>query len=660
MPDRNSARVMVIGLDGMMKTMIERFADEGAIPNIARLMRRGTLSRMIPAIPAQTPTNWATLATGAYPGTHEIVVWGTHEPGKQLDEHFADEAMSSNLCRAEYFWEAASRQGLSSLLVNYVGYPPTCGRTTFIEWAQGPTAYHFQISPPGAYKRPKPKGKCESIDFRRASGWTGLPKSKKPPLEAEITVKPVRSENTTYFHLALVAAKSKGYDTVLVSPSRDARRAVKCTKGGWSAWLEAPFHVGSKKVEGAVRFKLIDISPTARRFWLYRSQIYPLAEFTYPPALGGELTQNIGPFIHEAAWQARHVWNLCDDATCEEELLYHARWIGKAVKYLWNRLDVRLYYQHMHLLDTLNHHYLATVDPTSPAYGRIPPKAGWAAMRQGYRAVDAMVGEVTKAAGTDTLIAVCSDHGDVPNRRAVSLLNFFRKRGWLHLKKAPDGKPEIDFARTRLFVVGCHLWINLKGRDPAGCVAPAEYEDFRREVINALLDFKDPENGKRVIGLALTREDAAAFGMYGPASGDIVFYYSQHYRWTGAEVFRMGIKDLVWDDPGGANHGCQPPGCRTEVSDNAGALVLAGPGVRKGYTRDAETTPPMFTADLVPTLAHLSGIDGPRHVEGKVVHDLITGYKGRMKRRHRRFGPLPARPKASGKLQLAGDVTDEE
>jgi len=659
-PKDKGLRVMVIGLDGMMAKMVRRFAEEGIIPNIARLTRKGTLTRMIPAVPAQTPTNWATIGTGAYPGTHEIVVWGTHETGKPLDEHFQNEAMSSNLCRAEYFWEAASRQGLASLLVNYVGYPPTCKRTTFIEWAQGPVACHFQISPPGAYKHPKPEGLCEPIELKPASGWVNLPASRRKPLEAEIAVKPIRSDNVTSFNIAVVAAGSNRYDTVLVSPSKDARDAVGCTRGEWTDWLVRPFHVGTRSIEGTVRFKLIELSATAARFWLYRSQVYPTGQFTYPPALGAELTRHCGPFVHEAAWQARHVWKLCDDETCEQSLSYHAEWVGKAVRYLWDKLDVRVYYQHMHLLDTLNHYYLSSVDPTGIAYGRIPQRTGWAAMRQGYRMVDAMVGAVTKAVGPDTLVAVCSDHGDVPNRRAVSLLNFFRQRGWLKLKRGPGGKLQIDFSKTKVFLVGCHMWINLKGRDPDGCVKPSEYEAFRSEVIDALVDLKDPQNGKRVMGLVLSREDAAILGMYGEAAGDIVFYYSQHYRWSGSEVFNLGIKDVVWDDPGGANHGCQPPGCQTNVSDNAAALVLSGPGVRKGYVRDDGAVPPMFTADLVPTLAHLSGIEPPRHAEGKIIRDLLVGHRGKMKRRHKAFGALPEKPKEARKQNLAGDVTDEE
>ncbi|NIM45904.1 MAG: hypothetical protein GTO54_09830, partial [Nitrososphaeria archaeon] len=62
--------------------------------------------------PAQTPENWTTIATGSMPGTHGIAVWGRHSYGQPITEKHGEEAMSSNLCKAEYLWEAAERQGL--------------------------------------------------------------------------------------------------------------------------------------------------------------------------------------------------------------------------------------------------------------------------------------------------------------------------------------------------------------------------------------------------------------------------------------------------------------------------------------------------------------------------------------------------------------------
>jgi predicted AlkP superfamily phosphohydrolase/phosphomutase len=651
--------MMVIGLDGLCVKMFRRFEREGLVPNMSRLARRGSVTRLMSVVPAQTPTNWTTLATGAYPGTHGVSVWGTHERGAPPGEHRRDEAMSSNICRAEYMWEAAARNGLRSLLVNYVGYPPTSNGTTFIEWAQGPTAFHFQIALPETYRRPEPRPNVAALELGEATGWKDLPKTRKKPLAGEIVIAPRRSKKTVTFHLAVVAGGSGGYDTVIISPRKDARGALRAKAGKWTGWMTHPFSHGSKRVDGTVRFKLMELNSTASKLALYRTQIYPLEGFTYPADVGRELTRRFGPFIHEAAWNS---WTrgLCDAETAEEELVYHAEWIGRAVAHLWDKLDVRVYYQHMHLLDSLNHSYLSAVDPTGAGYGKIPEKKGWEAFRLGYRMVDRMVGEVSKVAGPDTVVAVLSDHGDVPNRRAVSLVNLFVERGWIRARKGPDGKPVIDNARSKVHFAQNHIWINLEGREPEGCVKPSEYRRLQTEIVDELLDFKDPKDGTRAIGLALSKEDAVVLGMYGPAVGDVVFYYNQHYRWSGPEVLGMGIKELVWDDPGGANHGCQPPNCQTEVSDNAGALILAGPGVRRNYERDTEEAPPMFTADVVPTVARLAGLEPPIHAEGKVVRDLMTGYRGKMKRSRRRITGMPFSKPVRRPKKLAGDVTDEE
>jgi len=50
------------------------------------------------------------------------------------------------------------------------------------------------------------------------------------------------------------------------------------------------------------------------------------------------------------------------------------------------------------------------------------------------------------------------------------------------------------------------VWINLAGREAVGSVARADYERVRRDVIDALLDWK-LEGGERVVARALPRED---------------------------------------------------------------------------------------------------------------------------------------------------------
>jgi predicted AlkP superfamily phosphohydrolase/phosphomutase len=101
-------RALVIGLDGMDPKYVARFSEEGLLPNMTRLIRRGAFGRLVSVPPAQTPANWTSIATRAWPGTHNIVMWGDHVPGEFPANVHRAEAMSSNLCGAEYLWEAAA------------------------------------------------------------------------------------------------------------------------------------------------------------------------------------------------------------------------------------------------------------------------------------------------------------------------------------------------------------------------------------------------------------------------------------------------------------------------------------------------------------------------------------------------------------------------
>lgn len=57
------------GKDALMFPLMKKFAEEGVMPNFAGMMKEGCFCEALPFIPAWTPTNWATIAIGAYVGT---------------------------------------------------------------------------------------------------------------------------------------------------------------------------------------------------------------------------------------------------------------------------------------------------------------------------------------------------------------------------------------------------------------------------------------------------------------------------------------------------------------------------------------------------------------------------------------------------------------
>ncbi|TAK55113.1 MAG: hypothetical protein EPO25_04965 [Gammaproteobacteria bacterium] len=67
---RGQRRVLLIGLDSADAELIERWADEGALPNLARLRREGGWSRIGTTAEIMHVSAWPSLYTGTTPGHH--------------------------------------------------------------------------------------------------------------------------------------------------------------------------------------------------------------------------------------------------------------------------------------------------------------------------------------------------------------------------------------------------------------------------------------------------------------------------------------------------------------------------------------------------------------------------------------------------------------
>jgi len=74
---------------------------------------------MCSVLPVDTPTNWASLATGATAATHGITGFESWQKGTSLKHLLGPEEAYRKFRAAEFLWEAADRQGKTSLLINY-------------------------------------------------------------------------------------------------------------------------------------------------------------------------------------------------------------------------------------------------------------------------------------------------------------------------------------------------------------------------------------------------------------------------------------------------------------------------------------------------------------------------------------------------------------
>jgi predicted AlkP superfamily phosphohydrolase/phosphomutase len=64
----SAPRVVVLGFDGADHALVQKMIDEGKLPNLAALAKKGGFSKLLPTIPAQTPVSWSTFSTGLSPG----------------------------------------------------------------------------------------------------------------------------------------------------------------------------------------------------------------------------------------------------------------------------------------------------------------------------------------------------------------------------------------------------------------------------------------------------------------------------------------------------------------------------------------------------------------------------------------------------------------
>ena len=113
-------KVAVIGLDCAMPHLILKHIEEGHLPTFKKLIEGGVIAEncLVP-YPTVTPPNWASIATGAWPGTHCITDFHVHKTGTTPYNYNIVQAFNSERCKAEYLWDTADKAGKKCVVLNY-------------------------------------------------------------------------------------------------------------------------------------------------------------------------------------------------------------------------------------------------------------------------------------------------------------------------------------------------------------------------------------------------------------------------------------------------------------------------------------------------------------------------------------------------------------
>lgn len=285
-------------------------------------------------------------------------------------------------------------------------------------------------------------------------------------------------------------------------------------------------------------------------------------------------------------------------------------------------------------------------------------------LKTAYRCLDEAIARLAAVAGAEATVFVVSECGAGPLRYGVQINTWLQQRGFLTWKSSAAGGrlsrrvrstlsgwsrawkalakrrvPQpirfwlnqhvpalkgsqadsaikaIDWSRTRAFAQGKegNLFINLRGRDPHGIVAPgAEYNAVRQEIIERLGELRDPDTGETAVTRVYRREELFRGPMTNLAPDLFIEWRDDMYMPTEQQGERDKVfvtryrEGMSW--PTSGSH-------RLE-----GVLIASGPQIRPGAEVSGAT---IF--DLLPTWLRLLGQPVLGGLEGRVIDGILSG-----------------------------------
>lgn len=552
-------KILLLGVDGLIPELVERFCAEGVLPNIQRMRAEGGYTRLLPYISTWGDTNFVTFLTGQAPGTswvgQRISPSGTGHLLELMAEaghksalvHFPESLKPSgkdDLCFAP-FWTGAGPAPME--------LAPACLHSTHLDqWPETPQAEALGWPPKGTLAHHQKHNRF-AIERTGDDFVALIPAHRGEPVAVTL------SPNGAQLEMSLQGSR--------------ASLAV----GDWSDWL--PIGIGDESGP-KVRFKLLAFDPASGQLDLLQSQITAPAATSTQPEIARRLIERHGPFISKWAVSADPDTRYFE--TSFDEGRYQLEWLVDSALTLLDEEDFSLFATVFRLNDETHHTCLAQCDPESKFYRADDHQRYLEVIRRAYRVLDDAVGRALAGCGDDTVVVLASDHGDVPNSH---FCDIHRRLAEFDLCTI-DAQGRPDAARSQAFLKdergGLEVFVN---RD---LVAPERIESVKTQILKALTTWyvDTPDGERNVVALAVKKQEASVLGYWGERAGDVLFAYAPGFVW-GSNVHGDTVAEVTTP---GANHGPQVPTASTAFASNHGVAIFHGAGVRQGSELPFDTT----------------------------------------------------------------------
>ena len=547
-------KVIILGFDGMDYQLTRELIAQGRLPNLARLASGGSFTPLGSSIPPQSPVAWSTFITGVDPGQHAIFDF-IHRDAKTLEPYLSTTRTESGgrsitigkyqfplsggkvelLRRGEAFWEPLAARGVATTIIRMpANFPPSGKATRELSGMGTPDllgtygTFSFFTSEPFAFGgKALSGGVVVPVD---AGGGIVRASIEGPDNPFLVEPQKARAEFVCYIDARRRYVK-------LVAGSEE--RLLKI--GEWSDWVPMELSLGAmQKLHAEVRFYLKQLDPY---FELYASPLdldplKPALPISTPNAYAAELAEATGRFYSQG--MPEETKGLKTGVLTRDEFLAQAKIAGDEniaqFRHVLDGFRDGLLFYYFGNIDQVSHMMWRARDPQHPAYDPVkdPPYAH--VIDDLYVGLDRIVGDAAGRLGPSDLLVVMSDHGFTSWRRSFHLNSWLRDNGYLavrnpYLRDDPGNFGNVDWSKTRAYALGLNgLYINVKGREGSGIVAPADRAALAREISAKLLAVVDPATNQHAVARMFAREEAYQLRGTEEIAPDLIVGYAKGTR----------------------------------------------------------------------------------------------------------------------------------
>lgn len=615
-------KLVIVGLDGMEPTLIEKYLKAGKLPNFARLKKMGSYARLGTTTPAISPVAWSSFMTGSHPNKHNIFDFLSRNVKNYLPDLSSayignpkrflplgkykiplSKPEIKGLRKSVTFWKILGEAGIFSTILRIpITFPPEKFKGHLISGMCAPDL----------------KGSQGTFSFYTTDEVkTGID-------EGGVIIPVTREGNKIETYISgpensLLKEAQELRLPMTIKPNSDNTAAdievsgqkLTLTEKTFSDWIKITFKPGlGMKIRAICRFYIAELSP---EFKMYLTPLNidpekPALPIAHPLIYSVYLGKLLGSYT--TLGEADDTWAL-NEGILDEDAFIKLSYDNhqESEDMLFNAIDkttkgvIACWFQ---TTDSLQHMFFRYLDQKHPALNCGQTEKSAQVIEDLYKNMDEMIGRVLDKLDDKSSLMVMSDHGFKSFRRGMNLNSWLYRNGYLNLKpgKTSSGEwfKDVDWSTTKAYGLGLGgLYINQKGRESQGIVAPGEEtQKLKAELKDKLNGLKDESEGDIAINKLYDRDEIPA-GPYKVNCPDFIIGYNEGYRVSWDSVTGK-VHDTIFEDNKKAwsgDHCIDPelvPGiffCNHRINSEAPSIV-----------------------DIAPTALELFGIKPPAHMDG--------------------------------------------